>query len=257
MKDITIIVPLNEVNDTVLDYMETALRSVDDNQKFYEDKLKLMFVCINDNDKKLLEKRFGERSVDYVINNTDETDFCSQINTAAKLVDTEYFSILEFDDYYGNKWFKSVKEYYYSHEDVSVFLPINTQCDATNGVCQLVNELAWSNEFSKEVGFIDESGLNDYYGFNLTGGVFNTQDFNTFGGFNTSIKVAFNYELLLRLANKKMKIYVVPKTGYVHLINRENSLTDFYLKTMTKEEISECFSNAIKEANAVSDLNKE
>lgn len=256
MKDITIIVPLNEVNDTILDYMETALKSVDDNQKFYEDKLKVMVVCINDDDKKLIQTRFDKRTIDYVINNTNETDFCSQINTAAKLIDTEYFSILEFDDYYGNKWFKSVKEYFYSHEDVSLFLPINTQRDLTNNLCQFVNELAWSNEFSKEIGFIDKNGLDDFYGFNLTGGVFNTQDFNRIGGFNTSIRVAFNYELLLRLLNEKMKIYVVPKEGYVHLINREGSLTDFYMKTLTKEEIRECFSNAIKEVNAIS-LNKE
>ena len=59
--------------------------------------------------------------------------------------------------------------------------------------------------------------------------------------FKPSIKVAFNYELLLRMTKKELKVYVVPKEGYTHVIGREDSLTDEYNKTLTNEEIRKWF----------------
>ena len=117
-------------------------------------------------------------------------------------------------------------------------------------VFQYINEIAWTNSFSSEIGFLDFDCLQDYPSFNLTGGIFNTKDFNTIGGFDSSIKVAFNYEYLLRLTKKELKVYVVPKEGYVHCVGRKGSLTDEYNNTLTNAQKSLLSANAVARLQA-------
>ena len=124
-------------------------------------------------------------------------------------------------------------------------------------VFQYINEIAWTNSFSSEIGFLDFDCLQDYPSFNLTGGIFNTKDFNTIGGFDSSIKVAFNYEYLLRLTKKELKVYVVPKEGYVHCVGRKGSLTDEYNSTLTDEDINNWFKKAKEEHAPVIDKKKK
>jgi hypothetical protein len=45
----------------------------------------------------------------------------------------------------------------------------------------------------------------------------------------------------LRLTKKELKVYVVPKEGYIHVIGRKDSLTDEYNQTLTREEIKRWF----------------
>ena len=176
------------------------------------------------------------------VNSTGDTDFCTQVNVAAGKVQTKHFSILEFDDTYTAKWFKMAHDYFYTNESVSLFLPIGIiWSESAPGQYQYVNEIAWTGSFSNELGYLDYDCLQDYPSFNLTGGIFNTEDFNAIGGFKPSIKVAFNYELLLRMAKKEMKIFVVPKEGYLHLIGRKGSLTDEYAASMDKNDIKKWF----------------
>lgn len=254
---ISIIIPvhgMNKDNDILL--LNKALESVKQCQQNYEDNLCVKLIGDNNTlDSIRTNKNFNDSNVviDYCINNV-KTDFCSQINTAVnQYVDTEYFSILEYDDEYAPTWFNSVKEYHYTNEDVSVFLPINVQMENSQNIYQFCNELVWANEFSNELGFIDLDCLENYTGFNLTGGVFNTNDFKRIGGLKSSIEVAFNYEFLLRLTNKKLKAFVVPKEGYYHLLNREGSLTDHYSKTLTNELIKQWFNIAKTEYHYTED----
>ena len=244
MKDITIIIPVHKFNDNVKDMLNNAFDSIKHNQETYTfGKLIPMFVGPGE----VLEQVgefFGENEFPHYCRNTGETDFCSQINFAAKKVTTEYFSILEFDDMYADNWFKMAHDYFYTNESVSLFLPINVLTDAEHKQFQYVNEIAWSSSFSDEIGYLDFDCLQDYSSFNLTGGIFNTNDFNTIGGFKPSIKVAFNYELLLRMTKKELKVFVVPKEGYMHIIGREDSLTDEYNKALTSKEILKWFSLA-------------
>lgn len=250
MKDITVIIPLLEVNNEIFEYLDRAVKSVAINQEFYENRLKIVFVCPDDKTSKAISKHYPVLTFDVVINNSEKTDFCSQINYAVNnIVDTDYFSILEFDDVYTNKWFKSAKEYYYTNEDVSVFLPINVEINDIDGYHQYCNEMVWANGFTEVSGFIDSNYLADYYGINLTGAVFNTKDFIAIGGYNSNIKVAFNYDYLLRLINKGLKAYVVPKEGYCHLIYRNGSLSKEYYDTLTNDEIVEQFNEVKKENN--------
>lgn len=256
MKDITIIVPINEVDENTLTYLKKALTSVKENKKYYSNKLRTLLICGNDKTKNLISKGLPDYEYDIIVNNSDKTDYCSQINTAAKMIDTDYFSILEFDDEYTSKWFRMASEYFYTNEDVSVFLPINIHYEEEDPrICHFCNEIVWANEFSQELGYIDFNCLENFYGFNLTGGIFNTKDFLQIGGFKPSIKVAFNYEFLLRLTNKKLKVFVVPKEGYKHILNRKGSLTDNYSKDLSDEMITKWFNIAKCEYPYIEDRN--
>ena len=242
MKDITIIIPLHKFDDKIKDLLDGALESIKKNQEAYTfGKLIPLIVAPGE----ILEKigeALGETTFYHTCRNTSsDIDFCSQINFAANKVTTDYFSILEFDDIYTDKWFKMAHDYYYSNESVSLFLPFNILTDVNHQQYQYVNEIAWTSSFSNEIGYLDYDCLQDYSSFNLTGGIFNTEDFKKIGGFKPSIKIAFNYELLLRLTKKELKVFVVPKEGYIHLIGREDSLTDEYNKNIPREDIRKWF----------------
>ena len=254
MKDITIIIPVHKFNDDVKTLLTQALDSVKKNQETYTYGELIPLVVAPGEVLENIGEELGETEFYHACRNTSEnTDFCSQVNFAAKHVTTEYFSILEFDDKYTDKWFKMAHDYFYSNESVSLFLPLNILTDVNHQQFQYVNEIAWTGSFSNEIGYIDYDCLKDYSAFNLTGGIFNTQDFKTIGGFKSSIKVAFNYELLLRLTKKELKVFVVPKEGYTHIIGREDSLTDEYNKSISKEEIKKWFDLAKIECAFIED----
>ena len=246
MKDITIIIPLHKFNDEIKEMLKNAFESIKTNQENYTfGKLIPLIVAKGD----ILEEIgeiFGENEFYHTCrNNTEDIDFCSQVNYGVYHdVKTDFFSILEFDDVYADKWFKMAHDYFYTNESVSLFLPINILSDTEQKHFQYINEIAWTTSFSNDIGFLDFDCLQDYYSFNLTGGIFNTNDFKTIGGFKPSIKVAFNYELLLRMTNKKLKVFVVPKEGYLHLVGRKDSLTEEYNKTLVGEDIRQWFNLA-------------
>jgi hypothetical protein len=242
MKDITIIIPLHKFDDKIKDLLDGALESIKKNQETYTFGKLIPLIVAPNNVLEEVGECFGENVFYHTCRNTtDNTDFCSQINFAANKVTTDYFSILEFDDIYTDKWFKMAHDYYYSNESVSLFLPFNILTDVNHQQYQYVNEIAWTSSFSNDIGYLDYDCLQDYSSFNLTGGIFNTEDFKKIGGFKPSIKIAFNYELLLRLTKKELKVFVVPKEGYIHLIGREDSLTDEYNKNIPREDIRKWF----------------
>ncbi len=243
MKDITIVIPIHKFNDEVKTLLNEAFKSIKKNEETYTFGKLIPLIVAPGNVLEEIGENFGEAEFYHACRNTSEdTDFCSQINYAVyNKVETDYFSILEFDDTYTDKWFKMAHDYFYTNESVSLFLPLNILTDVNHQQFQYVNEIAWTSSFSNEIGYLDYDCLQDYSSFNLTGGIFNTQDFKTIGGFKPSIKVAFNYELLLRLTKKELKVFVVPKEGYTHVIGREDSLTDEYNRTLTREDIRKWF----------------
>ena len=249
MKDITIIIPVHVFNDDVKQMLGNAFESIKRNQENYTfGKLIPLVVAPS----KVLEdigESFGEKFYHTCRNTKKKTDFCSQVNIAVQKVQTDYFSILEFDDEYRPNWFKMAHDYFYTNESVSVFLPINVLTNTEHKVFQYINEIAWTSSFSDELGFLDFNCLQDYPSFNLTGGIFNTNDFKEIGGFKPSIKVAFNYEFLLRITKKELKVFVVPKEGYIHVIGRENSLMDEYNKTLDRDTVQKWFDLAKKECD--------
>lgn len=242
MKDIAIIIPVHNIdNDTEKNLLVNAINNIKKCQKHYEYRLKPYIVSPYAD--------FPSECCEgcELIFNDDATDFCSQVNLGAKSVNEEYFSILEYDDEYNEKWFSMANKYFYTNEDVSLFLPINIQIVSKEDYRQFNNETPWALDFTKEMGFIDFNSLDSYYGVNITGGIFNRDDFNRIGGLKSSIQVAFNYEFLLRLTHKNLKVFVVPKEGYKHVIDRDNSLTDICSKKFTQEEVDKWYALAKKE----------
>lgn len=247
MKDITIILPIHKfILSEDGDYLRASLNSVVKCQSFYPDKLKLLLVGPTEVIEStevldIVKETIGGSEIDWqVLNNTGATDFCSQVNFAAQNVDTDYFSVLEFDDEYMPKWFKLAQTYYPTHEDVSLFLPLTIQNDGQRS--NYVNELVWAMAFADVMGEVDSNCLQNTTAFNLTGGIFNTKDFNHVGGFDSSVEIAFSYDLLLRLtAEYKLKVYVVPRMGYGHLLGRKGSLLDEYKDKYNDQTAADCF----------------
>lgn len=260
--DITVILPIHKLENEDFDYLRRSLTSYLNNQTSYSHgKLKLMIIASQEAQQTVTTitnsvMSGNENNYSIVINDGD-TDFCSQINTAVKLIDTEFFSILEMDDEYSSKWFNMAYEWYETEASASVFLPINVQYNEDHTKWQFGNELVWASSFSNELGVIDFECLDNCSTFNLTGGIFNTSDFIKVGGLKPSIKIAFNYEFLLRATDKKLKVIVVPKEGYKHLIGRKGSLTSEYEKTISDKDVKKWFELAKCEYPYVKDRKKK
>jgi len=238
MNKITTIVPVHKFDDEVKTLLETAVKSFVETSK--NNPSTLMFV----GPKEVLEKIQENKIADdvkggavYVEN--ENTWFSAQINTAVKAVATEYFAILEYDDEFTPIWFDNVVKYINTGDDISVFLPLTEVFDAEHkemGPVGYVNEAVWASSFSEKLGYFDNECLQDYLIFNTTGGVFKTKDFIEIGGLKESMKLSFWYEFLLRAINKEKNVFVIPKVGYFHLVNRNGSLAADYADNMSDRE---------------------
>lgn len=254
MKDIAIIIPIHSLNKDTKETLSNSFGSVLKNRETYQSGVLSVFLVVPSNfeEKEFLMDEYVTKYENVtIVMNEGETDFCSQVNCGVKYIqensDIQHFSILEYDDAFSPKWFKMVDNYYYTNEDVSVFLPVNVHCNTDKTKWQFCNESVLASSFSNEIGFIDKDCLENSTSFNLTGGVFNLNDFVNIGMLKPSIKVAFNYEFLLRLTHNEYKAYVVPKVGYIHIVGRNGSLTDEYLQTLDDKTITEWFNVAKRE----------
>lgn len=61
------------------------------------------------------------------------------------------------------------------------------------------------------------------------------------------MKLVFWYEFLLRALYKEKRIFVIPKIGYYHYVNREGSITSEYAKNMSVKEADWWIDLAAKE----------
>lgn len=233
MKRITTIIPLNKYDDDVKGMLEMALKSFAETNK--NDVSALMIS----GPKEVLEKVKENHSVEAEYVETKDSWFSAQINAAVKHVKTEFFSILEYDDEFTPIWFDNVVKYIDAGDDISVYLPLTEVFDhehKENGPVGYVNEAVWASSFSEKLGYFDNECLQDYLIFNTTGGVFKTKDFIDIGGLKESMKLSFWYEFLLRAINKDKNVFVIPKVGYFHIVNRAGSLALAYANTMSDRE---------------------
>ena len=251
MKDLTVIVPVHEYNETVENLLQRAFESLKEADK--ENECEVIIVTPID------DMKFPTYHPNLKVVVSKKGDFCTQINTAVKACTTKYFSILEFDDVYTPMWFKNVEKQIQNGDDISVYLPLTEVVDFKNqdkGPIGYVNEAVWASSFSDVIGYLDIDSLMAYMNFNATGGVFNKEDFETIGGLKPSIKLSFWYEFLLRSIHNGKKVYVIPKVGYQHYISRPDSVSDMYNKTMKSEEADWWIELAQKEYFYKKDRNK-
>lgn len=254
--DITVIIPVHTADYDMENKLSRALESVKNAAEQYtHGNITTVVVCPPDV-KDVLNSKPWDVPFRVIINDTGNTDFCPQINHAVQYIDTEWFSILEWDDTYYPIWFKNVYEYRIGRENVSMFIPINVVVDSTQNQYYFGNEMAWAMEFSSELGTVDFDCLQTTYNFNVTGAVINTKDFISAGMYKPSIKLAFNYELLLRMTNSAMGVYVVPKEGYLHTFGSEGSLGKMYMDTIPENERGAWFDLAKREYTFTEDRGK-
>lgn len=233
MNKITTIIPVDKFDENIKSMLEMAVKSHVETSK--DNPADLMFV----GPKEVLDqvKELKLADAEYVEN--ENSWFSAQINTAVKKVKTDYFAILEYDDEFSPIWFKNVEKYIETGDDIAVYLPLTEVFDYQHkeqGPIGYVNEAVWASSFSEKLGYFDNECLQDYLIFNTTGGVFRTKDFVEVGGLKESMKLSFWYEFLLRAINKDKNIFVIPKVGYFHTVNRNESLASHYAQTMSDRE---------------------
>jgi len=232
MKDLTVIIPIQKYDDEAQTLLKRAVASY---KKADDGKSKLLFVGPKDVLEKIKQDYKG-KSIIYLEN--ENTEFQVQINVAVEKCG-EYFSILEYDDAYTPKWFENVGKYMESNSEASIFLPL-TQIilyeKMDNGPIGYVNDAVWATSFSNELGYLDLECLSSYMNFNTTGGVFKTDDFKKVGKLKESMKLTFWYEFLMRSVFNGKRIFVIPKVGYLHTLNRNGSLSHIYTETISNEE---------------------
>ena len=251
MNNISVIIPLHKYDDEVKKYLNEAVKSVEEQAV----KPEKVFVVSSKEVNEQIRIDLGER-VEYIINKGN-LDYCTQINVGAKECKTKYFSVLAFDDKYNKTWFKSVNKYTETMPEYSIYLPIVNFIDSDDKMMGFANELIWAMSFSNELGVIDADVLEHYHDFSINGGVFRVDDFLEVGGLKPSIKLSFWYEFLLRATKNDVKIYVIPKSGYFHLVDRKGSIMDEYSKTMDEEERLWWVKLASKESLYKKDRKKE
>ena len=154
----------------------------------------------------------------------NEPNFGSQVNFGVENAKTKWVSILEFDDEYSKIWFKNAKKYSESYKDVDVFLSIVVDVDDKGVFAGFTNEATFAANFSQEIGILSNETLHEYQNFQTSGMVFKKSLFEKFGGFKSTLKLTFVYELLLRLTHNSVRIMTIPKIGYKHLNMREGSI---------------------------------
>lgn len=235
MDKVNIIVPLNNFDESVSTLLSDALKSIVVNDV---KKCTVTFIgpsTVTSDAKELYNSLKIPYTLKTITNNN--TDIFVQINKAVSNCTAPYFSILEYDDQYTKNIFKNFEEYSKSMVGVSIYIPLNEILDATNAtIVSFYNETPWVNSLAEELGFLTGEILETQMDFNLTGAIFKTDDFISIGGLKPSLKIASWYEMLLRMAYNNKAMYVIPKVGYIHKINRNGSYSETQKEVISQEE---------------------
>ena len=139
MKDITVIIPIHDVEvENFETLLSVALKSIE-TQASKPEKIIVVHCSCPGVGEWLNSYDFGELDVT-IFENDGDNDFSSQINAAVDVVDTKWFSILEFDDEYSNIWFKNVSEYVEAYPEMGILLPLVLDVDAEGKFINFTNE---------------------------------------------------------------------------------------------------------------------
>jgi len=262
--NISILIPIHECDDSVTPLLSQAVETVVTQEKIEElPKIYLVFppeikdavVGWRDSMIRKYQEKINHNSF-VLVENDGTTDFQNQVNVGAEKIETDYFSILEFDDEYSTTYFFNAEKYVKHFTDVDIFLTMMVEVNRDGAATKLTNELVWSQQFAGEngeMGFLNQNTIKQNTDFKISGAVINREEFINIGGLKSNIKLTFNYEFLLRALNNACKICTIPKIGYKHLTEREGSLFDGYLKNMPINERKFWFDTATREANFTND----
>jgi len=222
-KKVSVILPVHDVSGDFDVWFKKAIESV---VKSVVKPSTLMVVCADNKDvKSYMDSWEKPKDLDLsILYNSDKTDYCGQVNFGVSNCETDYFSILEFDDEYSNIWFKNFEEYVEHFPDVDVFLPLVVDTDEKGQFVGFTNEALWAMGFSEEQGYLDNNTLLKFQNFQVSGCIMSKEKFEEIGGMKSSMRLTFNYEFLLRATYNDTTIMTIPRVGYKHTNQRTNSL---------------------------------
>ena len=248
MNNVSILIPLKEYDHELMgNSLLAAIEScvLEDEIKGNENKGEKynIYLTVPENCKdkdKLYENLGSIKEMIHVVEKKDGEPlwFSMQVNEFAKSVDTKWFSVLEWDDSYCPTTFSNFATYAEFYPDVDIFMMLNEVYDNSEQMTGYANEIVWASSFSSEMGVVDFDSLETFNEYNLTGAFINREKFLEVGGLKESMQVSFWSEFLLRATYNNMKVYVIPKVGYTHLVMRKGSLSDYYTNTMSDKEVS-------------------
>lgn len=249
-KDITVVIPVHMWDDDIKKMFSEAVKSVPSEVN----------ILVATTEESGFEFEFDavEGVSCSVVKSGNGSSFQHLVNLGVENVNTEWFSILEFDDEYSPTWFDNFIKYQEYNQQYNIFMPMNDLYNVEDGKDEFIgngNEAVMAASFSDEIGVIDEKSLEDYFSYYLPGSVIKTGLFKELGGLKESIKLTFWYEFMLRAAHNGEKMYVVPKVGYAHILGRKGSLMEEYRNTIDEKESAFWFDQAKKQSYHKTDKN--
>jgi len=256
--DISVILPVESSKhknfDSLFESCVTSIHNqIKTNPKDVEVVGDIELVIVHSGEESLLDKL---NSYDFsglttnIIHNRGNTDFATQVNLGVDYAKNEWVTILEFDDEFSSIWFKNVSRYVNAYPNTKGFLPIVVDTDEKGVFAGFTNEATFAANMNTELGFLTNEVLLNYQNFQTSGMVFKKSLFNDYGGFKSSFKLTFVYELLLRLTYNSVEIMTIPKIGYKHSNMREGSIFWSYKNgdnKLTQDEVSFWIDSAKKE----------
>jgi hypothetical protein len=227
MQNITVIIPLIDLSTQEnLVLFQKCLSSIPQG---------MQVICVGAKEVIDLIPENSDINITKIVSTGDNT-IPSHVNLGVENVTTKYFSVVEIDDVFSKNWFNGSQEYISKMgDDVICYLPLTEIIDFNSSdILGYANEAFWASSFSEEIGFIDNTSLQDYLNINTNCGVFDTEMFKESGKLKSSMKILYWYEFLLRVTYKGKKVFIIPKVGCFHNVNRPGA-NDVRSKMSEKE----------------------
>lgn len=217
----TVLIPVHKYNDDVKALLDKALKSVE-NQTLSPKATAV--VCPQE----IADVIKENHNVDVIVNGGD-TDFCSQINVGAEAIETDYFTILEFDDEFTRNAILHVEKYCKSRNfsNSNIILPLVSLIKDGREL-MIANGAAWAQEFTSKLGYLDLKSVSENDIFIISGATINKATYQEIGGLKSNIKLLFTKEFLMRAIHMNSVVSILPKISMLHTIGREDSLFENY-----------------------------
>lgn len=254
MKKLVTIIPIHKFDDKIDKMLGTVLNSIN-NQKtandYNEDVCLVIAKPIKKEIDTFIEKAEFNNINLLVLINDGETDFQSQVNYAFGKLEYEYITLVEYDDEVNHTYYKNIYKYIETMPEVDIFLSMIIETNTNNEGYELRNNHVWSKQFvgdNNDMGYLNVDLLNEYSDFKICGSIMKRSKFISAGMLKKNITLSFQYEFLLRMLNNNAKIFTIPKLMYKHVLLREGSLFDGYMKSLSLKERKFWFDVAKKES---------
>lgn len=195
-----------------------------------------------------IQKYIGER--EYTPASSSKDSYQKLVNNAIALTrdDTDYISILEFDDVVTNTANSIIQEYAEAWGEADILAPLSCVVRESEDqpiLVSIANETGIAPGIAEEYGIIDfNMMLKSNYLF-VNGCYIKPSVFTEFGGFKANFEMFADYEWALRVIYNGCVVRTVPKASRLHYLyddsmfsdhkNRPRSEVDMWLNSARQE----------------------